>query len=693
MAEENQEPINWVTETEERTDVQPTDVLLLGVPSTGKSLHIPISEISASIQKGQPLNKNTMEEMRALTDAEIDGLVRGIYSHVQLNGYYEAGDTPAAINYYISDTADPDDGGSVIEVGDIKLEHEYSYDVDARYFGARALPGLDNSAVLSRIESYLSGVSNKNLIIEALDGESFETSSEFNLPVGHDLNCVSTLVFTNGDDDRGLIIGNTTTRNYNRVFKIRVRKASLSNWGNKDNIGVLVYNAYECMINVIRAQDFTSAFVGMGVGNGFAYNQVNANTIINARYAFTLTNSDLGWANQNTVIISRVQINTGVHTDKSRYGIVLDSEDGLYKNNNNNVFINSSIELNSPSGVETAVVWAKAATLNSFINIRNEGNSNGINGARVYIAEDTSNSNYVSENYSNSSSSILNKSINRGGYIGFIGENLSGFTSSLSSRVLLYDSGHLPNKLSQYNTTNTRGSGALFFGSAGSSSRFRQATSITLNKDFVTFGSARGIGITIDSSTVKEFQIKREFHASGTQVNRLNVRLYDINGEILTNETGQHVTSGTTGATWIYSAAAYFGWQPGTDGNLNSIKLSEEVKSFDIILRGGSDVYLTNFKVYAMENTAKVLNVGSESLVCNIEPTIEVNEPTFYYCDNVSLGLLGWIFVGSQWRPVINPSSATASVKGVVNQGVAVPDGSSVDTLLASLRTAGIIAT
>lgn len=136
MAEENQEPINWVTETEERTDVQPTDVLLLGVPSTGKSLHIPISEISASIQKGQPLNKNTMEEMRALTDAEIDGLVRGIYSHVQLNGYYSVGDTPAAINYYLSDTDDPDDGGSVIEVGDIKLEHEFIGLVDVRYFGA-----------------------------------------------------------------------------------------------------------------------------------------------------------------------------------------------------------------------------------------------------------------------------------------------------------------------------------------------------------------------------------------------------------------------------------------------------------------------------------------------------------------------------------------------------------------------------
>lgn len=174
MAEENQEPINWVTETEERTDVQPTDVLLLGVPSTGKSLHIPVSEISASIQKGQPLNKNTMEEMRSLTDAEIDGLVRGIYSHVQLNGYYEAGDTPSPLNYYISSTALPDDSGFVVYVSDIKLQAQDVDVLSVKWYGAES--GNDCTSLINRAITYANANGTRKVLVDS-DLDVFITST------------------------------------------------------------------------------------------------------------------------------------------------------------------------------------------------------------------------------------------------------------------------------------------------------------------------------------------------------------------------------------------------------------------------------------------------------------------------------------------------------------------------------------
>lgn len=83
------------------------------------------------------LEKDTMQEMRDLNSTEILLLQMGYYKGVKLNGYYAKGDTPAPINYVISTTTAPDDGGSVIAVGVIKLEHDFINGTHVRYFGAK----------------------------------------------------------------------------------------------------------------------------------------------------------------------------------------------------------------------------------------------------------------------------------------------------------------------------------------------------------------------------------------------------------------------------------------------------------------------------------------------------------------------------------------------------------------------------
>lgn len=81
------------------------------------------------------LDKDTMVQMRGLSAAETLLLKMGYYKGVRLHGYHTKGDTPAPIEYYISETTEEDDGGSVFEVGGIKLEHEFVGRVDVRYFG------------------------------------------------------------------------------------------------------------------------------------------------------------------------------------------------------------------------------------------------------------------------------------------------------------------------------------------------------------------------------------------------------------------------------------------------------------------------------------------------------------------------------------------------------------------------------
>lgn len=87
----------------------------------------------------QFLIKNTMADMRALSAAEITALTSGTYSGVQLLGYYQTGDTPSPIIYYYfeSDTT-ADNGGSIIELIQGRLKHQFAEAMlDVRYFGAK----------------------------------------------------------------------------------------------------------------------------------------------------------------------------------------------------------------------------------------------------------------------------------------------------------------------------------------------------------------------------------------------------------------------------------------------------------------------------------------------------------------------------------------------------------------------------
>jgi|GEM_PF-1856059 len=83
------------------------------------------------------LIKETMAAMRGLSASEISALQAGTYNGVRLLGYYEKGDTPLPIDYYLSDTIEEDNGGSVIIASNVKLEHKFINYVDTSYFGCQ----------------------------------------------------------------------------------------------------------------------------------------------------------------------------------------------------------------------------------------------------------------------------------------------------------------------------------------------------------------------------------------------------------------------------------------------------------------------------------------------------------------------------------------------------------------------------
>lgn len=106
------------------------------------------------------LIKNTMADMRALSASEITALQNSTYDGVELLGYYEKGDTAAPIVYYLTPSnTDPgaENGGSIIEVGDIKLQHKFKGTTDVRYFGA-SLASLDNYTAIQKCLNYSKNV-------------------------------------------------------------------------------------------------------------------------------------------------------------------------------------------------------------------------------------------------------------------------------------------------------------------------------------------------------------------------------------------------------------------------------------------------------------------------------------------------------------------------------------------------------
>ncbi|GEM_PF-2496651 len=87
----------------------------------------------------QFLVKETLAAMQGISAIEITALQNGTYEGVELLGYYEKGDTPAPIKYYLAAATpgpEADDGGSLIVVSGIGLIHEFCDRVDVSYFGA-----------------------------------------------------------------------------------------------------------------------------------------------------------------------------------------------------------------------------------------------------------------------------------------------------------------------------------------------------------------------------------------------------------------------------------------------------------------------------------------------------------------------------------------------------------------------------
>lgn len=101
------------------------------------------------------LNVDTVNDLKSLSENNIQKLKNGVYKGVTLQGYYQKNDTPAAITYYLVESSFAEDMGSVFKVSDITLQHKFNTPFSPRYFGIVSNGTLDQSSKINRYCRYV----------------------------------------------------------------------------------------------------------------------------------------------------------------------------------------------------------------------------------------------------------------------------------------------------------------------------------------------------------------------------------------------------------------------------------------------------------------------------------------------------------------------------------------------------------
>lgn len=237
---------------------------------------------------------DTVDDLRALDSRQIWAIQNGYYKGVKLNGYYSEGDTPAPIEYILSDTVESEDGGSVFEVGGIKLDHEFASKIDSRYFGVRSNIGsipqteviqnaIDSAARLGKRIYFSAG-------LRYVDGRYNSGGRGILVPSNSDIECDENAVFKVTPQTSGsytafsfVEVDNIYINHLNLIGDNDEHLGSSGEWG----MGISILSSSNIIIDYVKA----TKFWGDGIYLGRLVPDDERPTIINNN--ITIRNSEL----------------------------------------------------------------------------------------------------------------------------------------------------------------------------------------------------------------------------------------------------------------------------------------------------------------------------------------------------------------------------------------------------------------
>lgn len=191
--------------------------------------------------------KNTMAEMRSLSPAEIADLQNEVYIGVCLMGYYEKRDTPAPVIYHLSSTGSADNGGSVIAAAGVKLEHNFTHDLDVRYFGVKG-NGIDNDTQF--IVSYFNYVNANNLFWTIPGGLKIVVKQSFEIKTSG--RCEGKFILTKENSDVTIEITRRNARetvNISAWDEVKMKRGSLDVGFINTGVANLYFDSTEILVD------------------------------------------------------------------------------------------------------------------------------------------------------------------------------------------------------------------------------------------------------------------------------------------------------------------------------------------------------------------------------------------------------------------------------------------------------------
>lgn len=280
------------------------------------------SEIDFDIDVDRLIQKNTIDELRNLNQLEIDLLKNNIVHHVQLNGYYEKNDLPSPVDYFISDTEDGDNGGSIIEVDDIKLEHDFQGILDVKYFGcftsvSNATENFQNAVdYINQYKSNNTGKGFPEIIIPS--DVSVKTNGGHVIAPGINVTMHGPLLDLDpGNSKEGVVltIGEEGVSNESVNLKLHTERStypsSVAIIKDSNRTGVKLINIRSSFIDIHRIKHY-----GIGIhyysDASIGYNQTRINQIINNAIGMKLE-ADGGWFNENLFIGGTFNMHTNFY--------------------------------------------------------------------------------------------------------------------------------------------------------------------------------------------------------------------------------------------------------------------------------------------------------------------------------------------------------------------------------------------
>tara|TARA_R110002153_G_C13332570_1_gene498456 strand:+ start:29150 stop:31480 length:2331 start_codon:yes stop_codon:yes gene_type:complete len=432
-------------------------------------------------------------------------------------------------------------------------------------------------------------------------------------------------------DDAVIEIGveSVTTNTKTCVFDV---SSTSIDWSLTNYTGLRLVNFANCNITYREIFGFTIGIQELGFNNGFAYNTITAGILISNKtqmeWATKGAAAPQGYHNENLYYGGRFTNFSSSPTGVQRIGVRSHSIDGVYTNNNNNVWLKPSFEL-FDGGLPVSM---EAGTQNEFLYFRNESNG------PVFVSESgTVSENLYIEGYSDQfdvAAKLTTTSLYRDSVY------IPSRTKVKDHAVPFFESGNLRDLSNYYSFSriNTRHV-QLFEGAGGVTTPVNLISNFTLNEDSLELSATtKGVGISVDTRKCRRFGVRPNCVQAG---GRITVVCYDSAGAQITPINGSTLFTmkgRTFPAETIFFGGYRFGVDIGADDDQwYQFTLDDTVDSIDVIFAAGSaPLDMRSFDLYHMASDDDAVPVSylktcKEVNLATAKPTQGVHK----LCDSI----------------------------------------------------------